>query len=139
MKVSKEFRWEMAHRLPFHEGRCKNLHGHSYKALIQFEGELDKNGMLIDFYDIHKIVHPVIDEMDHSIICDKNDSELIEFARKINERTVIIDFPSTAENICIYILNRILDQNLPENLKSITVRVYETLDSFAELTRQVQK
>ncbi len=139
MKVSKEFRWEMAHRLPFHEGRCKNLHGHSYKALVQFEGELDKNGMLIDFYDIHKIVHPVIDEMDHSIICDKNDQELIEIARKINERIVIIDFPSTAENICIFILNRILNQNLPENLRSITVRVYETLDSFAELTRLIQK
>lgn len=138
MKVSKEFRWEMAHRLPFHEGRCKNLHGHSYKALIQFEGEIDKNGMLIDFYDIYKLVNPIIDEMDHSIICDKNDSDLIEIARKFNDRVVIIDFPSTAENICTYILNRILNQALPANLKSIIVRVYETLDSFAELSRQIQ-
>lgn len=138
MKVSKEFRWEMAHRLPFHEGRCKNLHGHSYKALIQFEGALDKNGMLIDFYDVYKLVNPIIDEMDHSIICDKNDRELIEIAKKINDRVVIIDFPSTAENICIYLLNRILNQNLPANLKSVTARVYETLDSFAELSRQIQ-
>lgn len=138
MKVSKEFRWEMAHRLPFHEGRCKNLHGHSYKALIQFEGELDKNGMLIDFYDVYKLVNPIIDEMDHSIICDRNDRELIEIAKKINDRVVIIDFPSTAENICIYLINRILNQNLPANLKSLTVRVYETLDSFAESSRQIQ-
>ncbi|MCX8056396.1 MAG: 6-carboxytetrahydropterin synthase [Ignavibacteria bacterium] len=132
MKVSKEFHWEMAHRLPFHPGRCKNLHGHSYKALIQFEGELDKNGMLIDFYDIFKIVDPIIDEMDHSIICHKDDFELIEIAKKINERIVIIDKPTTAENISIYIAERILNAELPQNLSSINVLVYETTDAFAE-------
>jgi len=132
MKVSKEFHWEMAHRLPFHSGRCKNLHGHSYKALIQFEGDLDQNGMLIDFYDIYKIVNPIIDEMDHSIICDKNDKELVEIAQKINERIVIIDKPTTAENISIYIAERILKSGLPENLKSLSVLVYETSDAFAE-------
>lgn len=132
MKVSKEFHWEMAHRLPFHSGRCKNLHGHSYKALIQFEGDLDQNGMLIDFYDIYKIVNPIIDEMDHSIICDKNDKELVEIAQKINERIIIIDKPTTAENISIYIAERILNSGLPENLKSLSVLVYETPDAFAE-------
>lgn len=132
MKVSKEFHWEMAHRLPFHSGRCKNLHGHSYKALIQFEGDLDQNGMLIDFYDIYKIVNPIIDEMDHSIICDKNDKELVEIAQKINERIVIIDKPTTAENISICIAERILKSGLPENLKLLSVLVYETPDAFAE-------
>ncbi len=138
MKVSKEFHWEMAHRLPFHQGRCKNLHGHSYKALIQFEGELDKNGMLIDFYDIYKIVNPIIDELDHSIICDRNDNELIEIAKKINERVVIIDKPTTAENISIYITERILNSNLPDNLNHITVKVYETLDAFAEYSVKIK-
>jgi 6-pyruvoyltetrahydropterin/6-carboxytetrahydropterin synthase len=138
MKVSKEFHWEMAHRLPFHPGRCKNLHGHSYKALIQFEGELNPNGMLIDFYDIYDIVNPIIDEMDHSIICDKNDKELIEIAHKINERIVVIDKPSTAENISIYIAERILNSNLPENLYSLTVLVYETSDAFAQYSVKIK-
>lgn len=138
MKVSKEFHWEMAHRLPFHPGRCKNLHGHSYKALVQFEGELNKNGMLIDFYDIFKVVNPIIDELDHSIICDKNDTELVEIAKKINERVVIIDKPTTAENISIYITGRILSSNLPENLNYITVKVYETLDAFAEYSIKIK-
>jgi len=138
MKVSKEFRWEMAHRLPFHKGRCKNLHGHTYKALIQFEGELDKNGMLIDFYDIYRIVNPVIDELDHSIICDKNDTELVEIANKINERVVIIDKPTTAENISIYITEKIIQSSLPDNLNQITVRVYETPDAFAEYSLKIK-
>lgn len=138
MKVSKEFHWEMAHRLPFHPGRCKNLHGHSYKALIQFEGELNSNGMLIDFYDIFSIVNPIIDEMDHSIICDKNDVELVEIAKKINERVVIIDRPTTAENISIYIAERILQSNIPANLNSLTVQVYETLDAYAEYSIKIK-
>ncbi len=138
MKVSKEFHWEMAHRLPFHSGRCKNLHGHSYKAFIQFEGQLDHNGMLIDFYDIFKIVNPILDELDHSIICDMNDKELIEIAKKINERVVIIDSPTTAENISIYITKRILNSNIPDNISAITVRVYETLDAFAEHSVQIK-
>ncbi|MCR4417861.1 MAG: 6-carboxytetrahydropterin synthase [Ignavibacteria bacterium] len=138
MKVSKEFHWEMAHRLPFHSGRCRNLHGHSYKALVQFEGELNQNGMLIDFYDIFSIVNPIIDEMDHSIICDINDKELIEIAQKINERIVIIDKPTTAENISIYIAEKILKSKLPENLVSVTVMVYETSDAFAEYSVRIK-
>lgn len=138
MKVSKEFHWEMAHRLPFHSGRCRNLHGHSYKALVQFEGELNQNGMLIDFYDIFSIVNPIIDEMDHSIICDINDKELIEIAQKINERIVIIDKPTTAENISIYIAENILKYKLPENLVSVTVMVYETSDAFAEYSVRIK-
>ena len=138
MKVSKEFHWEMAHRLPFHSGRCKNLHGHSYKALVQFEGELNQNGMLIDFYDIYKIVNPIIDEMDHSIICDKNDKELIEFSQKVSERVVIIDKPTTVENISTYIAEKILNSKLPENLKLVTVVVYETPDSFAEYSTSIK-
>lgn len=138
MKVSKEFHWEMAHRLPFHSGRCKNLHGHSYKALVQFEGELNQNGMLIDFYDIYKIVNPIIDEMDHSIICDKNDKELIEISQKVSERIVIIDKPTTVENISTYIAEKILNSKLPENLKLVTVVVYETPDSFAEYSTSIK-
>jgi 6-pyruvoyltetrahydropterin/6-carboxytetrahydropterin synthase len=124
--------------LPFHSGRCKNLHGHSYKALVQFEGELNQNGMLIDFYDIFNVVNPIIDEMDHSIICDRNDQELIEIAKKINERIVIIDKPTTAENISIYIAERILNSKIPENLKSLSVLVYETSDAFAEYSVNIK-
>ena len=39
MKIAKEFRWEMGHRLPEHFGLCKNIHGHSYKMVVEFEGE----------------------------------------------------------------------------------------------------
>jgi len=56
MRIAKEFVWEMSHRLPYHEGNCKNIHGHSYKMELSLEGEPNENGMLIDFYHIERIV-----------------------------------------------------------------------------------
>jgi len=137
MKIAKEFTWEMGHRLPFHEGKCKNLHGHSYKCLIELTGEPDKNGIVLDYYDLKKIVEPILDEMDHSFIVWKDDKELINSLEKLNSRMVIIDFQTTAENICVYLLNRIKSSNLPANINAIKVRVLETENTYAEEEMQL--
>ena len=55
MKIAKEFRWEMGHRLLEHKGKCYNLHGHSYKLLVEFGGEVEPNGMVMDYFDVKKI------------------------------------------------------------------------------------
>lgn len=41
MIVAKQFRWEGAHRLPWHDGLCKNNHGHSYKMEASVDGAVD--------------------------------------------------------------------------------------------------
>ncbi|MBI5731038.1 MAG: 6-carboxytetrahydropterin synthase QueD [Ignavibacteriales bacterium] len=132
MKIAKEFTWEMGHRLPFHTGKCKNLHGHSYKCLIELTGDPDKNGMVMDYYDLKKVVEPILDELDHAFMVCKKDIEMIEALEKLNSRKVIVDFETTAENICIYLLNKIKSAKLPENIKEIKVRVLETENSYAE-------
>lgn len=137
MKIAKEFNWEMGHRLPFHEGKCKNIHGHSYKAVITFEGELDSNGMLIDYYDVKKIVNPFIDELDHAFMVHSNDSEMIDALNRLNSKKVVVDFHSTAENICQYLINKIKEAALPSNVKEISVRVYETYDDYAEESAEI--
>ena len=53
MKVAKEFKWEMGHRLPEHFGNCKNIHGHSYKMIAEFEGRLNENDMIIDLGELY--------------------------------------------------------------------------------------
>lgn len=131
MKIAKEFNWEMGHRLTFHKGRCKNLHGHSYKCLVEVTGKIDENGMVIDYYDLTKIVHPIIDELDHSVMVYSKDKELIDVLEKLNSRKVIVDFESTAENICLYLLEKI-KSNLPSNIKSLKVKVFETTNTYAE-------
>jgi len=42
----------MAHRLPFHDGGCRNVHGHSYSMTIELVGEPDRNGMVLDYFDM---------------------------------------------------------------------------------------
>jgi 6-pyruvoyltetrahydropterin/6-carboxytetrahydropterin synthase len=132
MKIAKEFRWEMGHRLPEHFGLCKNIHGHSYKMIIEFEGELDKNQMVIDYYDVEKIINPVIEKFDHSFMVNKEDKIVLEFLEKMNSKKVVVDFNSTAENICSYLLNELKKCPIPSNITSVKVRVYETQFDYAE-------
>jgi len=132
MKIAKEFRWEMGHRLPEHFGLCKNIHGHSYKMLVELEGELDKNGMIIDYYDVEKIINPIIVKLDHAFMVNKDDKIVLEFLEKMNSKKVVVEFQSTAENICLYLLNEIEKAHLPENVNEIKVRVYETAHDYAE-------
>ena len=132
MKIAKEFTWEMGHRLTFHKGKCKNLHGHSYKCMVELTGEPDKNGMVLDYYDVKKIIEPLIDEMDHSFMVFSSDKELIHALQTLNSRYVVVDFETTAENICLYLLDKIKSAKLPENVSALKVKVFETENTYAE-------
>lgn len=71
MKISKEFTFDSCHNLPFHQGKCKNQHGHTYKLIVTIQGELDKNGLLIDFGDLKSIVNDsIIEVYDHKNLND---------------------------------------------------------------------
>ena len=137
MKIAKEFRWEMGHRLPEHFGLCKNIHGHSYKMIVEFEGALDKNQMVIDYYDVEKIINPVIEKLDHAFMVNIDDKIVIEFLEKMNSKKVVVGFNSTAENICNYLLSEIKKCSLPSNISSVKVRVYETQFDYAEETARL--
>ena len=132
MKIAKEFHWEMGHRLPEHFGLCKNIHGHSYKMIVEFEGELDEQGMVIDFYDVEKKIAPIIDELDHAFMVKDDDVIALNFLEKLNSKKIVVSFESTVENICKYISDQIIKSNLPKNIQYITVRVYETAEDYAE-------
>jgi 6-pyruvoyltetrahydropterin/6-carboxytetrahydropterin synthase len=134
IKIAKEFHWEMGHRLPEHFGLCKNIHGHSYKLIVEFEGKLDDKGMVIDFYDVEKIISPIIDELDHAFIVKDDDVITLEFLEKLNSKKVIVNFFTTVENICNYILEKIIKSKLPDNVENVQVRVYETAEDYAEIS-----
>jgi 6-pyruvoyltetrahydropterin/6-carboxytetrahydropterin synthase len=132
MKIAKEFHWEMGHRLPEHFGLCKNIHGHSYKMIVEFDGKLDEQGMVIDFYDVGKKIAPIIDELDHAFMVKDDDVIALDFLEKLNSKKIVVSFESTVENICKYISDQIIKSNLPKNIQYITVRVYETAEDYAE-------
>jgi 6-pyruvoyltetrahydropterin/6-carboxytetrahydropterin synthase len=132
MKVAKEFKWEMGHRLPEHFGNCKNIHGHSYKMIAEFEGRLNENDMVIDFYDVDRIIKPLVEKLDHAFMVNKNDTEVIEFLDKIKSKKLVVDFNSTVENICKFVLEEIKKADLSKNISSVSVRIYETNEDYAE-------
>lgn len=69
--IYKEFRFEAAHRLPHHSGKCYRLHGHSWIGRVYVKSnnliqEGDKQGMVIDFEDIKKYLIPLLEQfLDH--------------------------------------------------------------------------
>ena len=112
MIIAKYFTFEAAHKLPNEDcyGACRNLHGHSYKLIIEIKGDINENGWIINFKDLKKIVNEkVINILDHSYIND------------------YVELP-TAENIILWITNQ-LEGVL--NIYSITL--YETENSYAKL------
>lgn len=137
-RIAKEFRWEMGHRLPFHEGLCRNIHGHSYSMRVEIEGETEKNGMVMDYYDVKSIVQPIVDQLDHAFLCDENDEIMKEFFLSHPMKTVMVPFFTTAENIALYMLEKVCTAFInQQNIRKVMIRVYETEETYAEVERQL--
>ena len=121
LTVVKEFRFEAAHFLPRHPGLCKNLHGHSYRLQIGFKGQIDNDGMVIDFGNLKSIVtEHIIERLDHQCL---NDAKLIPYLFPTNT--------PTAENMVRWIhlaLNEVFKPFAELNL----IRLWETETSYCE-------
>jgi len=142
MKISKQYRWEMGHRLPFHKGLCKNIHGHSYTMFVEITGRLDKNGMIIDFFDLNKIVKPIIEKYDHAFLCWNGDKKVLNFLTKNKMKKVVVDYHSTVENICSDFLDKLTNKLLDtknHKFEELTVKIYESPNSYAEKSRLMSK
>lgn len=130
----------MGHRLPDHPGLCRNVHGHSYRMIVELEGEVNEDGMVIDFYELGKIVKPIVEMFDHSFLVHKDDSKLIAMLEELESRRVVVDYSATVENICKDILQRIIKRIREEEIKNIskvTVTLFETPNASATLTMEV--
>lgn len=121
MKITKEYRFESAHVLPWHDGKCAREHGHSYVLQVTVEGEVKANdgsrdaGMVMDFADIGRVVKPLIEErFDHFRL---NDSLGLE--------------NPTAENMVLWLVDY-LDERLPG---LAAIRLYETATGWVEWER----
>jgi 6-pyruvoyltetrahydropterin/6-carboxytetrahydropterin synthase len=132
--IAKDFRWEMAHRLPFHEGGCRNVHGHSYQMWVELTGEPDAHGMVLDYFVLKQMVDPLVAEIDHSFLCDRTDTLIVEFLNSSKLKAVYVDFPTTAENIAKWFFERLAAVfSTMKHLCELRVRIQETERTFAEV------
>lgn len=139
IRVTKEFGFEMSHVLWNYDGPCRNVHGHSYKLFVTLTGtpaddnENPKNGMVIDFTDLKRIVErQIISIFDHSVVLSKNhDTEKTRMFMKLFGNTVLVDYQPTCENLVADFAVRIMP-SLPEGVSLYSLKLYETASSSAE-------
>lgn len=109
--ITRRYHFEAAHWLPHvsWEHKCHRIHGHNYELEVTVGGSVGENGFIIDFWDLDKVVQPLIDCVDH---------------RCLNDITGLNN--PTAEIISAWFLERLLDHGV------INCRVYETKDCWAD-------
>ena len=121
--IVKTFRFEAAHQLPNHDGKCARLHGHSYQVEVSIHGPVKPangdpdEGMVLDFARVSEAWKPINADLDHRYLND------------------VMDFPTTAENIAGYLADRLGAALAPATDRGLVlgVKVYETATSSAEV------
>ena len=123
-RIAKEFRFEAAHHLPNHNGKCRNLHGHNYRVRVVVEGDpvdpdgkSSDEGMVVDFAEL-------------SSIWKNNLAPYLDHAEEILNTVVPVP---TAERLAAWIFGtfaKSLSLNWEEG-KVVELTVWETDDSSA--------
>lgn len=111
MILIKEFEFDAAHHLTKYHGKCERPHGHTYKLSVKLEGTLNSDDIIFDFVKLKELVNEkVLSHLDHSNLND------------------ILENPS-AENIAIYVWNKLEPEVRRENCRLYEIEVWETRTS----------
>lgn len=140
IRITKQFSFETGHALYGYDGKCKNVHGHSYKLSVTVIGtpiedtSNVKYGMVIDFGDLKKIVkEEIVDVFDHATVFNQNTPH-IELAHELKNRghhVILVDYQPTSENMVVDFSNKI-KARLPKDITLHSLKLQETETSFAE-------
>ncbi|WP_111683285.1 6-pyruvoyl trahydropterin synthase family protein [Winogradskyella tangerina] len=140
IRITKQFSFETGHALYGYDGKCKNVHGHSYRLDVTVIGvpitdtSNVKYGMVIDFGDLKSIVKSeIVDVFDHATVFNKNTPH-VELAKELEKRghnVLLVDYQPTSEMMVIDFAEKIKKQ-LPENITLHSLKLQETATSFAE-------
>jgi 6-pyruvoyltetrahydropterin/6-carboxytetrahydropterin synthase len=142
MLVSKEFTFDSAHFLTKYHGKCEYLHGHTYKLRVTVEGEIQENGLVIDFVILKKLVkEKVVDKFDHRSLNDFFENPTAEIVAQFiwdelkNLPELLkaeIENPNLPDEI-----KRLLKEDgkkeISENVRLYEVLLWETADSFVTI------
>lgn len=140
IRITKEFTFETGHALYGYDGKCKNIHGHSYKLAVTVIGSpiSDNNhvklGMVIDFGDLKKIVEEeIINPFDHATVFNKNTPhlKLAKELESIGHKVILANYQPTSENMVLDFAEKI-KARLPKNIGLHSLKLRETETAYAE-------
>jgi|TARA_B110000908_G_scaffold27913_1_gene32811 6-pyruvoyltetrahydropterin/6-carboxytetrahydropterin synthase len=140
IRITKRFSFETGHALYGYDGKCRNVHGHSYKLYVTVIGHPIsdtthvKLGMVIDFSDLKVIVkNKIVDVFDHATVFNKNTPH-VDLAKELSDRghnVLLVDYQPTSEMMIIDFAN-VIKQELPSHVKLHSLKLQETDSSYAE-------
>ena len=140
IRITKKFSFETGHALYGYDGKCRNVHGHSYKLSVTVIGNPIsdsshvKFGMVIDFSDLKKIVkEEIVDVFDHATVFNKNTPH-VELAKELSDRghnVLLVNYQPTSEMMVIHFAEKI-KARLPSGIKLYALKLQETDSSYAE-------
>jgi 6-pyruvoyltetrahydropterin/6-carboxytetrahydropterin synthase len=140
IRITKEFTFETGHALYGYDGKCKNVHGHSYNLAVTVIGEPIsdpenvKLGMVLDFGDLKSIVREeIVDRFDHATVFNKNTPHvsLAQTLESAGHKVILADYQPTSENMVIDFAARIRAR-LPKGLSLFSLKLRETATAYAE-------
>ncbi|MCT6869092.1 MAG: 6-carboxytetrahydropterin synthase [Apibacter sp.] len=146
IRLTKIFTFETAHALWGYDGKCKNIHGHSYKLYVTVKGIPSndvhnvKNGMVMDFGDLKSIIKRlIIDPLDHAIILNAltEHKKLGEQLIKEGHKVIFTNYQPTCENMLMDFAEKIQSE-LPAAIILAKLTLYETETSYGEWIKEDQ-
>ena len=143
-------RFSSCHFIPMHE-KCSRLHGHSYVVRMRLEGELDENGMVMDFVVLKKKLRSMTDEMDHKVLLPSA-SKIVKIEEKDgsfevsscgkryvfpSEDVMLLDIPTTtAEEMARMMTEKMAGETaFPKTVRSVSVGLDEERGQTAWYTK----
>ena len=140
IRITKQFDFETGHALYGYDGKCRNVHGHSYKLSVTVIGtpiedaQDVKYGMVIDFKDLKVIVQEeIVDKFDHATVFNKNTPH-VELAHELQTRghnVILVDYQPTSEMMLVDFAAKI-NAKIPDTITLHSLRLQETATSYAE-------
>ena len=140
IRITKQFDFETGHALYGYDGKCRNVHGHSYKLSVTVIGRPIEDtgnvkcGMVIDFGDLKKIVAAeIVDKFDHATVFNKNTPH-IKLAKELERNghnIILVDYQPTSEMMLLDFAGKI-KRHLPEDVQLHSLKLQETGTSHAE-------
>ena len=133
LRVTKLFSFEMAHALTGYDGRCRNIHGYSYKLAVTVGGEAaaapSPQGMVMDFSSLKAIVSEhIVEPFDHALVLSQQSC----FPHDLPTKTIVLPFEPTTEYLLQHFAS-LLTPHLPAGVALRSIRLHETESSYAEL------
>jgi 6-pyruvoyltetrahydropterin/6-carboxytetrahydropterin synthase len=135
--ITKTFRFEMAHALDNHDGKCRNLHGHSYQLNVTLTGTVidddshHKAGMIMDFGDLKRLVkEEILDRFDHGLLLWEKSPFLSENSSLTHSKLIKVSWHPTSENMVQHFAE-LIRPRLPEGVELHHLDLFETPSSSA--------